>query len=358
MTTTLTKTTTKSTDVQDHMTQSMNAIVMLNASCQAIVENYIAPSNSPWYKQVFAELGEAQDLVRQWRLSGNLYFGQTIVQGTIDCGTTFLASKTQIEALYTKLSQNFSETDKQTLIAELKAVEPKIKSLNTNIASYEESLRSWNIQLEGVHKKLANTIAEIQAQEGDLQADITATNQQIDLMQQTIEKDRKAIAKAKSQRTSGIVETIFGVLLAPVTGGASLILAGIGVGSIVEAEAKVKALESDIKSDTNRIVTDQAHLSDDKKQIVSLKGISSSAELVLSDVEFIEESLDSLRTDWALLEQELGDEISKIEKATTAEEVILSKVWFESACLLWQSVLDYAKSLENLPTNTTKVSVS
>lgn len=344
-------------DVQGNITQSMNAMLLLNSSCQAIVETYINPSSSSWYQQVEDELGDAQDLVRAWRESGYLYFSQSILSNTVACANSFLASKTQIESIYNQLSTNYSDTVKQSLISQLSGFSSQILALNNNIDSYEAKLKSWTIKMAAVQTRLTNTVSAIQAQEADLQADIAATNDQIASMQKTVETDRQAIAKAKAERTRGIVETIFGCLLAPFTGGASLILAGIGVASIAEGEAAINALESQIQTATNKINADQSHLNDDQKQIVSLQGIVSSANLVLSDVDFIGSSLDSLRTDWQLLSDNLNDEITKISNAKTAQEIIISKVWFEASCEEWVEILNYVNSLQNLSITTAHVQV-
>lgn len=345
------------TNAQDHIAQSMNAMLLLNSSCQAIVQTYIAPSSSPWNQQVADELGDAQDLVRDWRLSGFLYFSQTILAGTTACGNAIMNAKPQIETLFAQLAQNFNATTKQQLLTQLSNLEPQILSLNDSIGNYEDKLSSWNVQMSKVHDRLSQTIASIQEQESELQADIAATNAQIASMQKTIETDRQAIAKAKAARTRGIIETIFGVVFAPLTGGASLILAGIGVASIVEGEAAITALQSSITKAQSQIVSDQSHLNDDQKQVVSLQGIVASANLVMSDVNFIGESLDSLRTDWELLHQNLSDVITKITNATDASVLILSKVWFEASCDEWSSILDFVQSLQNAPTTTTHVTI-
>lgn len=344
-------------DVQGKITQSMNAMLLLNSSCQAIVETYIAPSASPWYQQVENELGDAQDLVRKWRESGYLYFSQTILSGTAACASSILASKDQIESLYTQLTTTYSPSLKQSLISQLSGFGSQISALNNNIDDYEAKLKAWTLQISAVQNRLTTTVGAIQAQEADLQADIKSTNDQIASMQKTIETDRQAIAKAKAQRKRGIFETIFGCVLAPFTGGASLILAGIGVASIVEGEAAVNALESQIQTATSHIIADQAHLTDDQKQIVSLQGIVASANLLQSDVDFIGTSLDSLRTDWQLLSDNLTDQISKITNAENAQALIISKVWFDASCEEWSSILDFANSLQNMSVSTTHVSI-
>src|SRR5690606_40654466 len=109
----------------------------------------------------------------------------------------------------------------------------------------------------------------------DLKSQITEINQKIDNFKSQIKADREAIAKAKKAREKGIVETIFGVILAPITLGASLILAGIGVASIAEAESKISDMEKSISQYQKSIVSDQANLSDDQKEVTTLNSLRS-----------------------------------------------------------------------------------
>lgn len=342
---------------QDQLSQSINAVLLLNSSCQAIVESYITPSDSPWYSPVANELHNAQVLVRQWRLSGYLYFNQSILTDCGNCAAAILAARTTVEQLFAALTQQFTEQQKQQLVAALQQLVPVVTSLNSSVGTYQDKLNGWSLSIAAVHAQLNNTIGQIQQQAAEIEADIQAANQIIASMQQTIEQDRQALAKAKAAESKGIVETIFGVLLAPITGGASLILAGIGVASIVEGEAEITALQSNISSAQQQIVTNQAHLSDDQKQIASLQGIGSSANLVISDVNFIGESLDALRTQWQLLRDNLLGVISKITQAENAAMLVLSKVWFEAACNEWAAILQFVRSMQNAGFSTSKVSI-
>jgi hypothetical protein len=139
-----------------------------------------------------------------------------------------------------------------------------------------------------------------------LQPQITAINTIIATMTAEVIRDRQAIADAQSQSSRGIVETIFGVLFAPFTGGLSLILAGIGVASIVEAQSKVKALESTIKSYQDRIVASQQNLAQDQAQLVTLNGLLVSGSIALSDVQVSSQMLDQVRTSWDAFFQEMN----------------------------------------------------
>jgi hypothetical protein len=72
--------------LKEQLNFSTNAALMLNSACQAIVETYLEPSNSPWFNPVREELSEAQKLVRSWRQEGYLYFDNDILTETANCG--------------------------------------------------------------------------------------------------------------------------------------------------------------------------------------------------------------------------------------------------------------------------------
>jgi hypothetical protein len=201
------------------------------------------------------------------------------------------------------------------------------------------NLRGWAHALEGIRGKMAATIGDIQNQEANLKSQINSINSMIASLQSQIIADRNAIAEAKAEETKGIVETIFGIILAPFTGGLSLILAGIGVSSIVEAESKVAALEGTIRDYQSRIVTDHQNLTKDQVQVATLNGLTLSAGVALNDLDVAERMLDIVRTNWAAFFQEMEDVITKISSAQNPEVVILQKAWFNSACEEWDLIV-------------------
>lgn len=68
-----------SEQLQTDIPASISAMVLLNSACQGVVETYIDQGNAEhWYAQVEQNLNAVQKLVRQWRLSGNLYFQMTL----------------------------------------------------------------------------------------------------------------------------------------------------------------------------------------------------------------------------------------------------------------------------------------
>lgn len=336
---------------EQQISESIGAMVLLHSSNQALIEVSITPSDSPWYQILSQELGAIEDVIVDWRESGFLYFQQEILQQVVACGQAFSDARPKIDALFDALKANFDPALKQQIADELSKLQAPVGTLQTSLSAYLAKLKQFQIALETPHHNMLVTISQIQADAASIQAEITAINQEIDGLQQQLVTDRQAIAKAEAAEHRGIAETIFGIVLAPFTGGLSLILAGIGVASIAEAEEKISALKSRISASQAKIVSDQGELGDDEKQISTLKGLTMSVDMALSDIESIDAALANLRVGWSVLAGELQSEAQNVANSDNAQSAVMSQVWFDAACVGWEDIIQFAKdySTANAP---------
>ena len=328
------------------ISNSIGAMLLLNSSCQALIEVSIAPSSSSWYPILDQELGQAEDLVVGWRQNGYRYFQDDIL-GRIDaCGKDFLAAQAGVDALFQLLERQFDTGTQAKIVAELNALEKPVQAMIDAIGSYTTKLAAFDQAMAVPYGQMNQSIAQIQAQEADIQQQINTINAQIAQLQQQVQADRDAISKAEAQRSTGIIETIFGVLLAPVTGGASLILAGIGVATIAEAQEKVSALESTISGYQGTIAGDQQALTTDQQQVATLNGLTMSMALALNDVTAITTALDALQTTWSVLRGETGNAATDVDQAENAQQAIVAQVWFDAACTAWQGIDSFVEAMQ------------
>jgi hypothetical protein len=332
---------------EQQLSESIGAMVLLHASNQALIEVSITPSPSLWYPILNQELGAIENLVVDWRERGFLYFQQQILQQVVTCGQAFLDARAGMDQQFDQLVANFNPALQQQIANELNQLQAPVKAMQTSLAAYLAQLQQFQTALVAPHHNMVVTVARIQAQAAQIQAQITAINQEIANLQQQLVTDRQAIAKAKAAEHRGIVETIFGVLLAPVTGGLSLILAGIGVASIADAEEKVSQLQSQITSSHAQIVSDQGQLSDDDKQISTLKGLTLCVDMALTDIDNIVNALGSLRTGWSVLAGEIQSEAQNVAQSDNAQSAVMSQVWFDAACNGWQNIIQFAQDYAN-----------
>lgn len=336
---------------EQQISESIGAMVLLHASNQALIEVSITPSDSPWYQILDQELGAIEDVVVDWRESGLLYFQQEILQQVVSCGQAFCVARPRIDALFDALKANFDPALKQQIADQLSKLQAPVGTMQTSLSAYLAKLKQFQIALETPHHNMLVTISQIQADAASIQAEITAINQEIDSLQQQLVTDRQAIAKAEAAEHRGIAETIFGIVLAPFTGGLSLILAGIGVASIADAEEKISALKSRICSSQAKIVSDQGELGDDEKQISTLKGLTMSVDMALSDIDSIDAALANLRVGWGVLAGELQTEAQNVANSDNAQSALMSQVWFDAACVGWEDIIQFAQdySTANAP---------
>ncbi len=343
--------------IREETNTSMNAMLMLHSSCQGIIQSDIEKVDSHWYPILSGELKSAEELVIEWRNNGFLYFKSAILNTMISTGNLFLDNQKNLDDLYDQLKVNYSNNLKAEITAQLQNLATPISNISTQMETYSQKLSEFGSKMQTVHSNMESTIGQAQAEEAEIRDQINEINQKITNLQNQIKTDRKAIAKAKEARKKGITETIFGVLLAPFTLGASLILAGIGVASIAEADQKISEMEKSITKYQKSIVDDQVNLTDDQKAVSSLKGLLMGLSSVLSDMNLISESLQVLKVSWASLGSELAQIITKTKAAENSKDAIIGQAWFDAACLEWNSIIPHTQDLNSRTIVTNRVMI-
>lgn len=336
------------------VSNSMGAFVLLHASNQALIEADVAQNTSSWYPIIMQELGNAEDLVVDWRQSGFLYFQQEVLEAVITAGQAFVDAQPAIDAQFDQLSKTFDPALKAKIVASLKALETPLTTMDSSIGQFLNRLKQLESDMQTPLTNMEKTAADVQAQAAKIQSEINSINAKIANLQQQIKTDREAIAKAKAKRKSGIIETIFGVVFAPFTGGVSLILAGIGVASIVEGEDKIHEMQNTISKYQGEIASDTSTLNQDERQIATLHGLTLSLNIAVTDMQATQSALDSLRTTFTVLVGSIDDAAKKVDQATTAKDALLEKVFFDASVTAWKEVVSFCQTLaaNNAPTPT------
>ncbi|MDD1015696.1 alpha-pore-forming cytotoxin MakA [Pseudomonas rubra] len=326
---------------------SQAAIAMLNASCQAVIEAQIQQLDSPWYAQLDQELGVAENLVSAWRRSGMLYFNNDILGAILNCADAFDNAKGPIDDAFDTLEKAFSDSGRDTLIKQLQALIPPPQTMLGQTDTYLGKLKLFETQMMAAEQNMQTTIGAVQAQAADISCEISIINSRIDALNQQVQTDRQAIAAARSARKRGIFETIFGIVLAPLTGGISLILTGIGAASIADAQSQIDTMGEQIAKFQQNIFADQGSLSDDQKIIATLNGLTLSTGYVLTDMNNINTALDALRMQWTVFAGELGGIVDSLGKASHASDIVVAQAWFESACNEWALIAEHVTQISD-----------
>jgi len=334
-----------------------SSVALLNSSCQAVVEAEVQQVLSPWYAQLDGELGAAENLVVGWRQSGFLYFQTEILKAIAIAAEGFINGQRAIDALFDRLERDFSVDGLQRLAAMIQDLVLPVEQIVAGIDAYLARLRQFEVQMAAVETQMRGTIAQVQAQETEIQAQIATINAKVLALTTQVQADRAAIAAARSARASGIEETIFGVIFAAVTGGLSLILAGIGVASIAEAQVKIDAMQLQIGEYQQSIAADHADMGADQAIVATLNSLTLSTGLVLADMDAISGALDTLRTDWTEFDGELDGVLAKLRSSTGTAELIVGQAWFDAACTEWTLVSTHVDDLLNASIATSRIQI-
>ena len=246
---------------------------------------------------------------------------------------------------------------KAKIVSELQNLAAPISNISIQMKTYSQKLTEFGSKMQVIHSNMESTISKVQAEEATIKYKINEINKKIKNLRKQIKIDREAIAKAKSARKKGIIETIFGVLLAPFTFGTSLILAGIGVASIAEAESDISDMKNSISGYQKSIVGDQTNLSKDQIEVATLKSLLIGTSMTLDDMYLISNSLQVLKVSWHALGTELSQIISKTEKSENAQEAVVGQAWFDAACLEWKTIIPHAENLDNRTIQTKHISI-
>lgn len=346
------------TKINGGIVSSMNAMLLLRSSCQAVIEDEIQKVASDWYAKLDSELGAAENLVIEWRQSGYLYFQSDILNKTLAVAENFITLNAEITNLFNALENSgFDAQTRDKIASLLTQANDQVDQFDSAISGYLGKLQDFESKMQEPHGQMNQIIADVQAQEQKIQGEIEAINTHISDLQKQIATDRDAIAKAKKARKRGIIETIFGVIFAPVTGGLSLILAGIGASSISDAENQIHSMQDSIETYQGKITSEQSDLSNDEKTVATLKSLILSTGIVLSDISSLDNAMGSLRTSWSQVSDENKNIISQIQRSETAEQIIVQQTWWNAAVLEWNAVKESTQSLLNRPTDTTRVQV-
>lgn len=341
--------------VDDSIHGGLAAARMLNASCQAVIEAQIAKVNSPWYGSLDALLGEAEGLVVGWRRGGGLHYQDEVVATVATVAKAFATTRAKADALFAQLESEPDPEARQALVAALQGLDADVQVIVQRIDGFDTALKQFQSDMSSVQQKMQQVVADVQAQENQIKSEIEGINAKIAAMNREIQVDREAIAKARAAEKEGVIETIFGIAFAPITGGLSLILAGIGVSSIEAAEHMVGKMEQTIRTYQQDIVQDQSKLGRDQRIVATLGTLVNSTQMVLGDLDHVQHALDALRADWVQFGGEFQGVIHDLAQAESPD--VVGQAWFHAACDEWSTVSNYLATMNDEPPRTQLIDI-
>ncbi|PJE80436.1 hypothetical protein CI610_00571 [invertebrate metagenome] len=356
-------TTNDSTTDNDSTTASgFASLQIVTTSCHGVLNtNFTAPTTKPdWFDDLDAKLAAAKVLANQWVDDIAPDMTASIPAHVINYGTTYAALTDQIVELLDKdpTASGADNTTIQEAFALISALHSSVDKIIKEVEAAATQMTTWGDDMQSAHDDLFNGAANIQSAETDLQADIDSMNSAIDGLRAQIDAENKAIAAGAAAIGIGVLALVAGIALAPETGGASLIVAGIGGAAIVGGAVDWGVMQSKINDQFDKIADDQKQVTLDQAQLVALQGLSLSANSAISSIAVATQALSDVKTMWSLFKDELQGTMDKLDQADEELMAIVDKAYILAAQKEWTLATEFAQKLVNTTYNVETQTVS
>ena len=138
---------------------------------------------------------------------------------------------------------------------------------------------------------------------------------------------------------------VVGIALAPETGGASLLVSGVGAAAVIGGAVTWGVMQGKINDQYDEINTDQKELDDDNRQLVALQGLSQASDLAITSLAQASEALSDFRTSWGVFEGELKGVQTKLQSAESSLSIIVQEAFTNAASSEWADATAFAQQL-------------
>ena len=341
--------TTNSDDNNATVASGFTSLRIVTTSCHGVLNtSFTAPETKPdWFDALDAKLAAAKVLANQWIDDLAPDMTASIPAHVIDYGTTYSALSEQIVVLLDQdpTAKGKDNSTVQQALALITALHDAVGTIVTDIEATESQLKTWGDNMQVSHDDLFDGAASIQSAQTDLQSDINAMNSAISGLQAQIDAENKAIAAGAAAIGIGVLALVAGIALAPETGGASLIVAGIGGAAVIGGAVDWGVMQGKINDQFKEIASDEKTISTDQRQITALQGLSLSASSAISSIATATEALSDVKTMWALFKDELNGTMNKLEQADEELMAIVDKAYVLAAQKEWELATASAQKL-------------
>lgn len=344
-----TSTATAASNTNDKTASGFASLQIVTTSCHAVLNTqFIAPSPKPsWFDDLSGKLDSAKVLANQWIDDLAQKMTASIPSHVIDYGTTYSALTDQIVQL-AKANPNAKGKDDPTVqevLALVQGLHDSVASIITEVESTQGQLKTWGDGMQKAHDDLFTGAANIQSLQTDLQSDIDKMNNAIKGLQEMIDGENKAIAAGAAAIGIGLLALIAGIALAPETGGASLIVAGIGGAAIIGGAVDWGVMQAKINSQFSEIAKDQKEKADDQRQLIALQGLSLAANSAITSIATATNALSDVKVMWTVFQNELQGTLDKLNNTNENLAAIVDEAYVLAAQNEWNLAVQFAQQL-------------
>lgn len=326
------------------------SLQLVTQSCHAVLNTqFVAPDPKPgWFDALKQHLDDAKTVATDWIDNIAPAVTASVPQTVLDYGTTYQALTQEIVSICTA-NPNASGADNQYVKQVQSLIEGLLQQIVEILATVDttgKQLKDWGDSVQKAHDALNSGAASIQSAEVALQTDIEAMDSAIANLHSAIDQLNKYLMDAQIAVGVGIFLGVVAIALAPVSGGASLVIGAVGAAGIIGGAIEWSKLQSEINSDFSQIAADQQEKSADQVQIVALKSLGMASTQAVSNMEQAESALSDFRTSWAGFHDDLQGVINDLTKADKALSTLLQEAFTNAAANEWALAVSFATTLQ------------
>lgn len=332
--------------------KSFLTLNMITQACHGVANTvFVVPPNKPtWYDDLNGKLDKAKTVAHTWidDIAPGITGG--VPKQILDYNPTYQAATEAIEGIVRAHPDARGEDDPYVQqVRELIEVlrEPVVETV-ADAKKMEERLKSWGIEMQNAHDALSSGAGKIQEAETSMAAEIESMNNAIENLKKKIHDENIATAIGAGAVGVGCFLLVVGIALAPISGGASILVAGTGGLLIIGGAVTWGIMEAKVKEQFKEIADKQNQIAADQRQIVALKGLSTGAGQAISYSQTALNSLSEFRTSWVSFEGELKGVTDKLERAEHGLSTIMQGTLTKAAAQEWAEVASLAHELVNV----------
>ncbi|HEX8071128.1 MAG TPA: HBL/NHE enterotoxin family protein [Pyrinomonadaceae bacterium] len=340
-------------NTNDATSSGFASLQIVTAACHGVLNTqFIAPSPKPaWFDALNKDLDTAKVRAHDWIDNIAPKMTASIPGHVIDYASTYKAVTDEIVTLLRNNPKAKGKDDPvvQQVFELIEALRDSINPIIAEIEATNTRLTEWGNKMQQSHDDLFKGAASIQAAQIDLQAHIESMNNAIKGLKDKIQSENLLVAGGAATLAIGLTVAVVAVALAPVTGGASLVVAGIAGLAAIGGGVTWGVMQGEINKQFAEIAEDQKKIADDKRQLIALQGLSLSASTAVTAIATATRALSDVKMLWSFFQGELEGTLKKLDSADETVAAVLNITRVVAAQNEWNKAVEFAEQLVGKP---------
>ena len=340
------------------MTRHFNANASVTSYASGVVNTFVQqlPQPGSWYTSFIGHLKTAQDHANDWltRIGPDLY--SFIPQAIINYGTTFdLVAKDILKMV------NTSPPPATLSMAQVEEIKGLIGALDATLQQTIGSSPPRTLTILGVSDALDTFLADIEDDHTNLVTAQGAAQQELNLdegtlqtlngdiatLTATIQKLDQQVTDSEIGAGASFIAMVAGLLLAPETGGGSLVLAFTGFGALAGTVGLTAVYSAEYEAAQQQLAQDQASLSAEQAQVTALQGIVNTCNSLVASNHAAQSAVEQIIHGWTTLADKMAAVMSDLQQADgTTILPYLEELYIQEAQQAWRQLVKFATNLQ------------